>query len=68
MTDEEFTIEISQDSGNKIRKIKTNNLLEWKNKYDNGNVTTDPTVKLLFVSSTLDLALLKEAYVSINRN
>ena len=42
--------------------------MSWKEKFDNGNLTKTPIIKLQFVLSSVSIIDTKESYVSIWRN
>jgi len=51
-----------------VKRFKTSNLLSWKEKFDNGNLTRTPTIKLQFVLSSIGIIDTKESLVNIWRN
>jgi len=66
--DSELTINVYGRDNELIKRFKTSNLLSWKEKFDNGNLTRTPTVKLQFVLSPVGIVDTKEGLVNIWRN
>lgn len=66
--DSELTVNVYGEDKETIKKFKTSNLLSWKEKFDNGNLTKSPVVKLQFVLSSVGIVDTKDSFVNIWRN